>query len=63
MTGSPTSIKIGETLRRLLIEVDEWRARLRLAFERRWDHRARAICEIEIERLESELRALRRQNF
>jgi hypothetical protein len=40
---------------RLNRELESWRSRLRLAYERQWDWRARDICKQEIRRL-SELK-------
>ncbi len=45
------SFEIGTRSRRLQIELESWRARLRLAYERNWDWRAREICKTEIRRL------------
>ncbi len=36
---------------RLNRELESWRLRLRLAYERQWDWRAREICKQEIRRL------------
>lgn len=36
---------------RLRRELESWRRRLRLAYERQWDWRARDICRMEIRRL------------
>jgi hypothetical protein len=51
----------GARSRRLQIEIEGWRARLRLAYEREWDWRAREICKIEIRRLNDLARALTRE--
>jgi hypothetical protein len=45
------SFETGTRSRRLQIELESWRARLRLAYERNWDWRAREICKMEIRRL------------
>jgi hypothetical protein len=36
---------------RLRRELEDWRRRLRLAYARQWDWRAREICKMEIRRL------------
>lgn len=51
------SFETGARVRRLQIELDSWRRRLRLAYERNWDLRAREICRKEIERLSNLVRA------
>ncbi len=45
------SFEAGTRSRRLQNELESWRARLRLAYERNWDWRAREICKMEIRRL------------
>jgi len=50
------SFKRGAKERRLRCELEDWRARLRLALARDWDWRAREICLKEIQRLRAELR-------
>ncbi len=47
----------GARKRRLRIEIEDWRARLRLAYERNWDARAKALCKEEIRRLDELARA------
>jgi hypothetical protein len=51
------SFETGARIRRMRIELDGWRRRLRLAYERNWDRRAREICKKEIERLSILVRA------
>ena len=41
----------GSRPHRLNRELESWRLRLRLAYERQWDWRAREICKQEIRRL------------
>lgn len=53
------SFENGARARRLQIEIESWRARLRMAFERNWDWRAREICKIEIRRLSDLSRELK----
>jgi len=53
------SFENGARARRLQIEIEGWRARLRMAFERNWDWRAREICKIEIRRLSDLSRELK----
>jgi hypothetical protein len=55
------SFENGARARRLQIEIDGWRVRLRLAYERNWDWRAREICKIEIRRLNDLSRELARE--
>ena len=38
-------------LYRVRRELEDWRRRLRTAYERQWDWRAREICKMEIRRL------------
>jgi hypothetical protein len=45
------SFENGARARRLQIEIESWRARLRLAYACNWDWRAREICKREIRRL------------
>jgi len=61
MTGARIlSFEHGARARRLQTELDGWRARLRMAYEREWDWRAREICKIEIRRLSDLSRSLSR---
>ena len=53
------SFENGARARRLQIELSGWRARLRMAFERNWDWRAREICKMEIRRLSDLSRELK----
>ncbi len=55
------SYEIGARTRRIRAELDSWRRRLRLAYERNWDWRAREICKKEIERLSDLVRASARE--
>jgi hypothetical protein len=48
---------------RLNSELTEWRIRLRLAFERNWDWRARELCKKEIRRLSDLAEAQRRNSL
>jgi hypothetical protein len=41
----------GAKSHRLSRDLESWRRRLRLAYERQWDWRAREICKQEIRRL------------
>jgi hypothetical protein len=41
----------GSRRHRVNRELESWRRRLRLAYERQWDWRAREICKKEIRRL------------
>jgi hypothetical protein len=45
------SFENGAQARRVQMELASWRLRLRLAYERNWDWRAREICKMEIRRL------------
>jgi hypothetical protein len=47
---------------RVYRELDSWRRRLRLAYERQWDWRAREICKMEIRRLSDVARAISRDS-
>ena len=47
---------------RLRRELDGWRRRLRLAYERQWDWRAREICKKEIRRLGDLARDMSREH-
>jgi len=51
------SFETGAQIRQLRMELESWRARLRLAYERNWDWRARGICKQEIQRLSDLVRA------
>ncbi len=51
----------GAKTRRIQMELAEWRARLRRAFEKNWDWRAREICKLEIRRLSDELYSARHE--
>ncbi len=42
-------------------ELADWRQRLRLAYERQWDWRAREICKKEIRRLSDMARDIARE--
>jgi hypothetical protein len=42
-------------------ELADWRQRLRLAYERQWDWRAKEICKIEIRRLSDLAREMARE--
>lgn len=55
------SFENGARVRRLQIELGSWRLRLRLAYERNWDWRAREICKMEIRRLSDLSRELARE--
>jgi hypothetical protein len=43
-------------------ELEEWRRRLRLAYARQWDWRAREICKMEIRRLGDLARDIARED-
>lgn len=43
-------------------ELEDWRRRLRLAYARQWDWRAREICKMEIRRLDDLARNLTRES-
>jgi hypothetical protein len=45
------SFESNSRVHRLHRELADWRRRLRLAYERQWDWRARDICKQEIRRL------------
>jgi hypothetical protein len=47
---------------RLRREIEGWRRRLRLAYERQWDWRAREICKMEIRRLGDLARQMGRES-
>lgn len=55
------SFENGARARRLQIELNSWRLRLRLAYERNWDWRAREICKMEIRRLSDLSREISRE--
>ena len=43
-------------------ELEDWRRRLRLAYARQWDWRAREICKMEIRRLRDLAREMERES-
>jgi hypothetical protein len=43
-------------------ELEDWRRRLRLAYARQWDWRAREICKMEIRRLGDLARDIAREH-
>ena len=59
--GVILSFENGVRARRLRIELASWRVRLRLAYDRNWDWRAREICKTEIRRLSDLAREARRE--